>query len=128
MSSKKPQIETNTSVLEKAMVRRVPRRSSGSGQVVWPAVPSLVDHYLRNLAAIFSALGRAFSESELAEVRRILVKHIDIGFAASPFSKVVVDYHTAAPPSTALNYTVSHRLVSMDDEYAGWVQTRTPPS
>ncbi|HEX3597905.1 MAG TPA: class I SAM-dependent methyltransferase [Polyangiaceae bacterium] len=127
MSSKKTQIETNTSVLEKAMIRRLPRRASGGGQIVWPAVPSLVEHYLRNLAAVFSALGRAFSEAELEQVRGMLVKHIELGFSASPFSQVVVDYQTQPAPSTALNYTISHRFVTLQDEYAGWVQNRTPP-
>jgi SAM-dependent methyltransferase len=127
VSAKKPQIETNSSVLEKAMLRRLPRRTAAAGQIVWPAVPSLVDHYLRNLAVIFSAIGRTFSETELADIRKMLVNHIDLGFAASPFSKVVVDYHTQLPPSTGLNYTVSHRFVTLQDEYAGWVQNRTPP-
>ncbi|HEX4334925.1 MAG TPA: class I SAM-dependent methyltransferase [Polyangiaceae bacterium] len=127
MSSKKPQIETNASILEKAMVRRLPRRTSAGGQLVWPAVPSLVDHYLKNLAAIFAAIGRAFSEEELAVVRGMLVKHIELAFAASPFSKVVIEYHTQAPPSTALNYTVSHRFVTLQDEYAGWVDNRPAP-
>jgi SAM-dependent methyltransferase len=124
---RKAQVETNVSVLEKAMVRRLPRRTAGSGQVVWPAVPSMVDHYVRNLGAIFAALGRTFSEAELAHVKELMLKHIDLGFAASPFAKVVVDYHTQPPPSTALNYVISHRIVTMADEYAGWVQNRKPP-
>src|SRR5258708_2835119 len=125
--SKKPQIETNSTVLEKAMIRRLPRRTTGVGQIIWPAVPSLVDHYLRNLAAIFAALGRAFSEPELEQRRGMLVNHIDLGSAASPFSKLVVDYRTQPPPSTALDYTISHRFVTLEDEYQGWVQNRTPP-
>jgi SAM-dependent methyltransferase len=124
---RKTQVETNPSILEKAMVRRLPRRSSGSGQLVWAAVPSLADHYTKNLGAIFAALGRTFSEAELANVKTLLLKHAELGFAASPFSKLVVDYHTQPPPSTALNYVISHRIVTMADEYAGWVQNRTPP-
>jgi hypothetical protein len=87
----------------------------------------MVDHYVRNLGAIFAALGRTFSEAELAHVKELMLKHIDLGFAASPFAKVVVDYHTQPPPSTALNYVISHRIVTMADEYAGWVQNRKPP-
>src|SRR5262245_53212078 len=66
---RKGQVETNPSILEKAMVRRLPRRSGGSGQVIWPAVPSLIDQYTRHLGAIFAALGRTFSEAELATVK-----------------------------------------------------------
>jgi len=94
-AARKTQVETNASVLEKAIVRRLRGGGAGSGQVVWPAVPSLVDHYVRNLGAIFNALGRTFSEAELAHVKELMLKHIDLGFAASPFSKLVVDYHTS---------------------------------
>lgn len=109
------------------MLRRLPRRTVASGQVEWPAVPSLLDHYTTALGWIFSSVGRTFSLREQAKVRKILKRKIDEGFAKSPYSKVVVDYRTEPPPSTALSYTVSYRVVTIDDEYADWVRNRKPP-
>ena len=126
-TKKKSQIETNTSVLAQAMVRRLPRRTFARGQIVWPAVPTLVDHYVKALAATFAAIERTFSEAELARIREILVDYANQGFAASPFSKIVVDYETQAPPQTGLTWTISYRVVTIADEYAGWVENRTPP-
>lgn len=126
-TKKKSQVETNTSVLAQAMVRRLPRRTSARGQIVWPAVPTLVDHYVKSLAATFAAVERNFSEAELARIREILVDYTHQGFSASPFSKIVVDYETQAPPQTGLTWTISYRVVTIADEYAGWVENRTPP-
>lgn len=127
MSSKKPEKETNASVLRQAMLRRLPRRVSGHGQVVLPAIPALLEHYVQNLGSIFAALGRPFSEQELDHVRGILRNKISEGFTASPFAKVIIDYATDAPPSTALSYTISLSVFTIADEYTGWVQNRTPP-
>jgi SAM-dependent methyltransferase len=109
------------------MIRRLPRRSSATGQILWPSAPSLLDHYVQQLGTIFAALGRTFSAQELAKVREILEKKLKEGFRASPFSKVVVDYYTEPPPNTALTYTISHRVITIGDEYADWVQNRKPP-
>ncbi len=127
MTGKKAQRETNPAILQKAMLRRLPRRTGATGQILWPAAPSLLDHYVRALATIFASLGRMFSDAELTLVRENLKKHLEPAFGASPHSKVVVDYHTEAPPNTALTYTISHRVITMADEYAEWVRSRTPP-
>jgi SAM-dependent methyltransferase len=127
MSGKKVARETNVAVLRQAMLRRLPRRTAASGQVIWPAMPSLLDHYVRALGAIFASLGRTFSAAELDLVRENMQKHIEPAFKASPHSTVVVDYHTQAPPSTALTYTISHRVITMEDKYEEWVKERKPP-
>jgi len=127
MASKKVDRETNPGVLRQAMIRRLPRRVAASGQVVFPAVPSLLEHYTQSLATTFAAVGRVFSASELDKVREILKRQLDAAFAGSPFSKVIVDYKTEPPPNTALSYSMSHRVVTIGDEYAEWVANREPP-
>jgi SAM-dependent methyltransferase len=127
MPAKKTSGETSSAILRKAMLRRLPRRTKATGQIVWPAVPSLMDHYTRCLTSIFASLGRKFSAEETAVLRENLKKHIVPAFQVSPHSRVVVDYHTEPPPNTALTYSVSHRVITMVDEYAEWVRSRTPP-
>jgi SAM-dependent methyltransferase len=124
---KKSQRETNPNVLKPAMLRRLPRRSSATGQILWPAVPALGEHYTQQLYNVFSALGRIFSQEEMKKVREIIDRKLQEGFAASPYSKVCVDYYTEPPPNTALTYTISHRVFTIADEYEQWVKTRKPP-
>jgi SAM-dependent methyltransferase len=109
------------------MLRRLPRRVAAHGQLVFPALPSLLEHYVQNVGNIFAAVGRTFSPAELDHVRSILKTKLTEAFASSPYSKVIVDYSTDQPPSTALSYTISHAVITIADEYAGWVKNRQPP-
>jgi SAM-dependent methyltransferase len=120
-------LETDPAVLTPAMLRRLPRRIGASGRLRLPAVPALVDEYLQRLAAIFAAVGRVFDEGEMAELRGILEPRLREGFEASPFAYVIVRYQTDDPPETTLSYTVSVQISTMNDEYAEWVESRTPP-
>jgi SAM-dependent methyltransferase len=127
MAAKKAQRETNPAVLRQAMLKRLPRRVAGRGQIVVPALPSLLEHYVHNVNSTFAALGRVFSQEEIAQVRKILDEKLRQGFAQSPYAKVIIDYATDAPPSTALSYTISYAVVTIADEYEAWVKNRTPP-
>jgi SAM-dependent methyltransferase len=119
--------ETDPTALLLAMVRRLPRRLAASGQLVLPAVPSLIDLYTESLTTIFAAVGRVFTPNEVEHLRDLLKRNLDAAFAESPFSKVVVDYKTNPPPNTALSYAMTYRVVTLGDEYAEWVRTREPP-
>jgi len=124
---KKPSRETNQSVLRQAMIKRLPRRLGASGQMLLPAVPSLLEHYVQNLHQLFAQLGRAFSREEMEQVRSILKRKLDEAFAASPYGRVVVNYETDAAPKTSLSYRVNVAASSIADEYESWIKTRTPP-
>ena len=126
MPRKKASKET-TIAFEKAAVRRLPRRMKAEGQIVWPAVPALLDHYQQCLANIFSSLGRTFSTEEIELLRQNLKKHLEPAFKTSPHSKIRIEYQTDPLPSTAITYTVSHNVFTIADEYDGWVQNRTRP-
>jgi SAM-dependent methyltransferase len=119
--------ETNNAVLRPAMLRRLPRRLTARGEVSFPAVPALLDHYLQSMATTFSVLGRAFSEAEVQHMRGILERKLSEGFAASPYAKVVVSYETDPLPKTSLSYRVRLNSSTIADEYDHWVQTRKPP-
>ena len=119
--------ETNASVVKKAMLTRLPRRLSSSGQMVLPAAPALVDHYTDNLFQYFSLLGRVFSKEEMDHLKGILEKKLDEAYRASPYARVVVHYETDAPPKTSLTYRMSVSSSSIKDEYDNWIKTRTPP-
>lgn len=119
--------ELSPLILRHAMLRRLRRRVSGSGQITYPAVPALVEHYTESLCKVFAGMGRDFNRDETAALRAHLQKHATEGFAASPFSRIVVDYHTDDPPSITLSYTVKTELSTVEDEYEDWTKNRKPP-
>lgn len=124
---KKPSRETNQSVLRQAMIKRLPRRLSASGQMMLPAAPSLLEHYVQNLHQMFAQLGRTFAKEETEHLRGILKRKLEEAYTASPYARVVVSWETDAPPKTSLTYRMNLSLSTIADEYEGWVKTRTPP-
>jgi SAM-dependent methyltransferase len=119
--------EHDPAVLREAILARLPLRCAASGQIRWPAIPALLDHYAQVLESLFAGFGRKFSAEEVELLRGELARELTLGFEAAPFSVLVVDYRTEAPPGSALLYEISHRVVTIADEYAAWLKTRKPP-
>ncbi|HEY3500781.1 MAG TPA: class I SAM-dependent methyltransferase [Polyangiaceae bacterium] len=113
--------------LRQSMLRRLPKRLFGTGRLRVPAVPALVDHYVEQLGSMFALHGRKFTETELEHVRGILKEKLKEGWDASPYSHVIVRFQTDDPPKTSLSYWVSVEVSTIENEYATWVATRTPP-
>ncbi|HTQ06043.1 MAG TPA: class I SAM-dependent methyltransferase [Polyangiaceae bacterium] len=109
------------------MLRRLPRRLGVTGQFVLPPVPALTAHFTEKLHALFAAVGRVFNEADTEHLRGVLQTQLERAYAASPYSRVVVRYRTEAPPATAMHYDVDIEVSSVADEYARWIETRTPP-
>jgi SAM-dependent methyltransferase len=109
------------------MLRGVARRMRASVEIVVPAVPSLLDHYVDMLDTQFTSLGRQFTEAELTELRRLLLGKLEEGFAASPHSNVFVRFSTDQFPSMGISYGVASALSTVEEEYALWTATREPP-
>lgn len=119
--------ETNLTILRQAMMRRLPRRISGNGQVHLPAAPALLDHFTDLLIEQFGELGRLFSKDERAHLRGILERKLDEAFKASPVSRVLVTWETDPPPKTSLSYRMSVVNATAGEEFAAWT-ARTPPA
>jgi SAM-dependent methyltransferase len=119
--------ELDPVLLREAMLRRLPKRLHALGRLRMPAVPALLDHYMEVLERIFALHGRKFKAEELDSLRTILEDKLRAGFAESPYSYVLVRFQTDDPPKTSLSYFVSLEVSTIENEYATWVQTRTPP-
>lgn len=119
--------ELDGSTLKDSMIRRLPKRLHGGGRVRFPAVPSLADHYVEVLDRVFVSHGRKFKAPELEHLKGILEPKLKEGFLASPYSYVNVRFQTDDPPKTSLSYFVSLEISTIENEYATWVATRTPP-
>lgn len=119
--------ETNSVILKQAMIRRLPRRLQCSGELGLPAVPALLEHYVKIFDGIWESVGRKFTPPELDEFRKSLSARLEQAFAASSSSKVVVTYQTDPSPKTSLTWKIVAMTADFTDEYKYWVDTRTPP-
>lgn len=113
--------------LRQSMIRRLPKRLFAQGRLRMPAVPALIDHYVENLGNTFALHGRKFAEAELAHLRGLLLPKLEEGWAASPYSYVIVRFQTDDAPKTSLSYFISLEISTIENEYATWVAQRTPP-
>ena len=113
--------------LHRAVLRKLDKRIEAKGEIIWPCVPSLASHYMRALKTLFEAFGRPFDKEDLAKLRVVVEDKLREGWASGPFARLQVEYVTDPRPGGGLDYTVTPLLSSMDDVYATWVATRTPP-
>jgi SAM-dependent methyltransferase len=117
----------DASTLRQSMIRRLPKRLFAQGRLRMPAVPSLVDHYVENLGTAFALHGRKFTAAELEQLKELLLPKLEEGWAASPYSYVIVRFQTDDAPKVSLSYFISVEISTIENEYATWVAQRTPP-
>jgi SAM-dependent methyltransferase len=108
-----------------SMNRRFFRRSAVKGEISLPAVPGLIDEYVRVCAGIFAGVGREFSDDELAHLRSVLEGQLATAYSASPRSTIVITYNAAVGAS--LHYEVNPRWWTVEAAYEEWISTRQPP-
>ncbi len=123
----KHQRETNQAVLKQALVRRFDRRITTQGEVEFPCIPSMIEPYLAKLASIFSAVGKPFSDEELAKLKKALEIELARGFSLSPYSRLSVRYETHKPPHPGIQYYITPKVLMLEEVYAQWGQSQTTP-
>jgi SAM-dependent methyltransferase len=123
----RPKPETDALTLRAGVIRRLVKKIGVQGRMRIPAVPALLDDYVENLRKTFAAYGRSFSEPEIDALRGILADKLKEAFKASPYAYVIVRYESEAPPKIGIQYWISSEISTIEDQYADWVKTRTPP-
>jgi SAM-dependent methyltransferase len=111
--------------LHAAMTRRLYRRLVAGGQVTLPAVPSLIDEYVRMCDNIFAAVGVQYSTEEFAQLRTVLQGELEKAYTASHRSNIVISFH--APFGVALHYRVQVESMTVGGAYDQWVSSREGP-
>ena len=111
--------------LNASMAQRLYSRSAVTGEITLPAVPGMIDEYVKRSAALFAAVGREFSDEELAQFRAVLESQLAEAYAASSRSSIVLSYNAAI--GTDLNYLVAPRWSTVEGAYEDWISTREPP-
>jgi len=111
--------------LNESMARRLYRRSVVTGEITLPAVPGMLDEYVKTCATLFAAVGRGFSAEQLAHVRTALEDQLTQAYAASPRSNIVISFNAAV--GTMLNYHIKPQWWTVEGAYENWIATREPP-
>src|ERR1700739_1696047 len=104
------------------MARRLYRRSVAMGQITVPAVPSLIDEYVKMCDNIFASVGVQYSPEEFAQLKAVLRTQLAEAYRTSSRSNIVISFH--APFGTALNYRVNVESDTIAGAYDGWVGSR----
>src|SRR5262245_42698655 len=117
---------TTPGELREALLRRFAHRIVSNGELVFPAVPALVDHYLDVLEHTANALGRPFGEGR-ENLRRLLLEKLEWAFRRSSASTVHVRYATKRVPSLGIDWTVSAHEMTLEDQYREFVRNHEPP-
>jgi SAM-dependent methyltransferase len=111
--------------LRDAVARRLHRRTVAQGQLTLPAVPALIDEYVRMCGQVFAGAGVQYTAEQSAQLRSVLESELAKGYRASPRSNVVITFHT--PFGTTLNYRVKAQWWTLEADYDHWVETRPAP-
>ena len=122
----RPNPVTDPEALREALLRRLSHRIVGSGELVFPAIPALIDHYLGILEHAADALGRPFGDGR-ESLRRLLLEKLQSAFWRSPASTVRVRYATTPPPKLGIDWTVSSVELTLEDQYGQLAETHEPP-
>jgi 2-polyprenyl-3-methyl-5-hydroxy-6-metoxy-1,4-benzoquinol methylase len=113
--------------LDKLAYHKVKSLTAARGELVFPCIPGLKDHYLAQINALLVVLGQNFTAAEKQTLAEIVTKHLQEGFSKSPYARLVFRYN---PPSATqgltrgLSINVNAEVPSIEDKYQRWVDTR----
>ena len=113
------------SLLREPMARRLYRRSVATGQITLPAVPGMIDEYVRMCDSLFTDVGVRFTAEQLRHLRAVLEDQLAQAYTASSRSNIVISYDS--PVGTTLNYHVKPEWRTIEATYESWFATRQPP-
>ena len=108
-----------------ALLSRLFGRAAAQGELCLPAVPAMLNDYLALCERTFEAFDIRFSQEQSGQLREVLKSQLEIAFAASPRSQIVITYE--APGGKTVNYHVKPHWTSIGSVYDTWVANRQPP-
>lgn len=118
---------TNSDVLQQAILYKVNTRITARGEVIFPCIPGMLEHYLHWIDQLFHALGRPLPPEKQTELRQLIASKLATGFSVSTASMLILQYESVQPPQTGLACKLLIASSTMGDQYKTWVETREPP-
>jgi hypothetical protein len=113
------------SKLREAMARRLYRRANASGRITVPAVPAMIDEYVKMCEHIFAAMGAKSTPEESLQLKMMLETELGKAYSASSRSGIVISFD--APFGTGVNYGVKADWLTLAGAYDTWVGAREGP-
>jgi hypothetical protein len=77
-----PLSSVDSTKLRESMARRLYRRSVVAGEITLPAVPGMIDEYVKMCDTIFAAVGCPFTAEQLQHLRSVLEQQLGEAYAA----------------------------------------------
>lgn len=112
-------------LLSRAMLERVVQRIATRGRIQLPAVPGLLDEYVRLCSEVFAACGRGFSATEREQARRVILETVTNAFRGSSRSKVEITFE--AEPARALGFSIEEDSRTIAQAYERWIGNTEGP-
>jgi 2-polyprenyl-3-methyl-5-hydroxy-6-metoxy-1,4-benzoquinol methylase len=119
-------VVTNADRLDRALLQAARAWEASRGELALLCVPGMVDTHVRRLEMLAAVLGYPFSVEELGRVRATVEQQVAEGFAASPYSQLLVRYGPAHPPHKGLVWDIRPVAVSYSDRAKLFLQYRPP--
>jgi SAM-dependent methyltransferase len=113
------------SELRQGLLRRLQQRTVTSGVLTLPALPALLDVYVEQSFAAFTAIGRDVSLEQRRMGRDAFEAVLREAFEASPRSNIVVTFEAAM--GAELTYTATTDAVPLTAAYAEWLEAAAEP-
>ncbi len=124
-------ISTNQSEeLKTAMLKKVKRLTSASGQMTLPCIPALLDEYMEQFDRLLVGLGQNFKPDEMQQLRQLVQRKLNEGYEKTPHARLLFRYE---PPdatqglTNGLKLTVAVDAPSLENKYQRWLQHREGP-
>ena len=90
-----PPSSFDAAVLREAIARRLHRRAEAEGKITVPAVPSMVDEYVKMCEKIFAGMGIQNTVAQSAQLKRVLQSELTKAYKTSSRSVVVIEFPDA---------------------------------
>ncbi|MFM9266752.1 bifunctional 2-polyprenyl-6-hydroxyphenol methylase/3-demethylubiquinol 3-O-methyltransferase UbiG [Tychonema sp. BBK16] len=117
----------NPDILQQAILYKINTRITARGELAFPCVPGMLNHYLQSIEKLFSTLDRPLPEDRKDELRKLLATKLELGYRSSTASTLIVQYESVQPPQTGLACKVIVASSTVGEQYKSWVDTREPP-
>ena len=116
--------------LENALLRKVKRLTSASGQLTLPCIPSMLDTYMEQFDRLLKALGQNFTPEEMQSLRQLVARKLKDGYDTSPHSRLLFKYEPPDPTqglTNGLKLTVFNEVLTIEKKYQRWLKSRQGP-
>jgi SAM-dependent methyltransferase len=104
-----------------SIVARLALRTSASGRLSGPCIPTLCDEYFGKVLKLFEAIDRPLTGDRLEQFRDAFRRTIERGFSASPYTQFLLTYGPVGPDGVEVRCDLSLTLDPLEQQYQRWM-------